>query len=220
MPDIGSLIPSRSRRPVYLVIALAAGWTMGVGGFVNGCETLRFYQSPNKVSVDQEPAASKASDDTLGAYMAEQQRVTAAVRIEALDLNRGRMVPLGAANMLLSLMLIVASVRGMSPRRNARSLLLQALAANAVLVIADYFVSAPVRHAVLKASVGIAVRSAPNSSEANIDPAQMYSAVAWVMRLGCLAEVAIFGLIAFAVTRPRVVAFFHSGQGRSSNGGN
>lgn len=193
-------MPPRPARPPYLVVALIVGWTFGIGGVMSGCELLRFYQEPDTSS----PQVHETADEGLAGYLAEQQRISKEASAKALELHHGRMVPLAAANVLLSALLIIACARALAAKRNAHHLALQAVAANILYAIVDYFVSAPVREAVITATTSQAL---PGESQ-QLDPAQLASAVAWSVRLLSFTHVAVLGLVAYALTRPRVVAFF------------
>ncbi len=194
-----SVPPKRPSRPVYLVVALVVGWTFGIGGVMSGCGLLRFYQEPTT-----ETEVHETEGEGLGGYLAEQQKASAEASEKALNDNHGRMVPLAAANVLLSALLILACARALAAKRNAHNLALQAIVANLVYAIADYFVSAPVREAVVRA----AATGSPPAGAHQLDPGQLALAVAWSFRLLSIAQVVALGLIAFALTRPRVVAFF------------
>ena len=101
-----SSMSSRARRPLYLVAALIGCWTLGVGGTMTGCATLRFYREPDKLSME----VHKPTGDGLAGLVAEQQRVARKVFDGALDLHRDRVVFLVVANILLSVLFLVACV--------------------------------------------------------------------------------------------------------------
>lgn len=194
-----SVPPRHPSRPVYLVVALVAAWTLGIGGVMSGCGLLQFYREPNQKAEIHEP-----SQEGLGAYLAEQQKASQEARDKALNENQDRMVPLAVANVLLSALLILACARALAAKPRAHHLALQAIAANILYAVADYFVSAPVREAVIRAA---ATGPAP-SPESQLDPTQLAAAVAWSFRLVAAAQLLVLGLVAYALTRPRVVAFF------------
>jgi uncharacterized membrane protein (GlpM family) len=194
-----SVPPTRPSRPVYLVVALIVGWTFGIGGVMGGCGLLRFYQEPDTAVEVHEPA-----NDGFDAYFAQQQKAAKEASAKALNENSGRMVPLASANVLLSALLIVACARALAAKRNAHNLAIQAVAANIVYAIADYIVSSPIREAVIAAA---SVRPAPADMQ-QLDPNQLALAVTWSFRLLSAGHVVTLGLIAYALTRPRVVAFF------------
>jgi len=203
-----SVPPPRPSRPLYLVVALIVGWTFGIGGVMGGCGLLRFYQEPDTGVEVHEPA-----NDGLDAYFAQQQKAAKEASAKALNENSGRMVPLAAANVLLSGLLIVACARALAAKRNAHNLALQAVAANIVYAITDYFVSAPIREAVIAAA---SIRPAPNDVQ-QLDPNQLALAVTWSFRLLSAAHVVTLGLIAYALTRPRVIAYFRRDHDEPSN---
>lgn len=192
-------LPPRPPRPPYLVVALIVGWILGIGGVMGGCELLRFYQEP-----DTTVEVHKAPDDELGNYFAEQRRASKEASAKALEQYHDRMVPLAVANVLLSALLILACARALAAKKNAHSLALQAVAANILYAVADYFLSAPVREAIIAAT---ASRPFPGDTQ-QLDPAQFSAAVAWSVRLMSAGQILTLGLVAFALTRPRVIAFF------------
>lgn len=189
----------RPSRPLYLVVALILGWTFGIGGVMSGCGMLRFYQEPEASLEVHEPSA-----EGFDAYFAQQQKAAKEASAKALNENDGRMVPLAAANVLLSALLIVACARALAGKPNAHHLALQAVVANILYAIADYFVSAPIRDAVISAA---AIRPAAPVPQ-QLDPGQLALAVAWSFRLLTAAHILALGLIAFTLTRPKVLAFF------------
>ncbi|HNS95547.1 MAG TPA: hypothetical protein PLJ27_04230 [Polyangiaceae bacterium] len=194
-------MPPVSKRPRYLVVALIVAWTFGIGGIMNGCELLRFYKDPNTIPAQ----VHETTEEGLAGFLAAQQRISKEASTKALEEHQQRMVPLAVANILLSALLIVACARALAAKRNAHHLALQAVAANILYAIVDYFVSAPVRHAVLTATTS---QTLPADAH-ELDPTQLASAVAWSVRILSAMHVAILGLVAFALTRPRTLAFFH-----------
>ena len=192
-------IPPKRSRPLYLVVALVVGWTIGIGGVMSGCGLLQFYREPTQKVEVHEP-----TDEGLGAYLAEQQKASQEASAKALNESHGRMVPLAVANMLLSGLLILACARALAAKPKAHLLALQAVAANILYTVVDYFISAPVREAVIRAAA-----SGPSPTpDTQLDPNQLASAVAWSFRFIASAQLIVLGLIAYALTRPRVVAFF------------
>jgi hypothetical protein len=171
-----------------------------MGGVMGGCGLLQFYQEPNTMGVE----VHKASDENLSDYFESQRRASMQASATALEQHQGRMVPLAVANVLLSALLIVACARALAGKRNAHGLALQAVAANILYAIADFFVSAPVREAAIAA---MASRPMPGDSQ-GLDAAQFSAAITWSIRLFSTGHVLLLGLVAYALTRPQVIAFF------------
>ncbi len=193
------LQPARPGRPAYLMVALVIAWMLGVGGVMGGCQTLQFYRQTTHPSLDLDNHISQ----DLRAHVEAQHTA----RIEALNANQNRMIPLGAANVLLSGLLIVACARALSGRPAAHHLALQAIGANIAYAIVDFVVSAPVRYAVIQAGA-----QHPPATVPPIPGAQIAALYAWFFRLLLLAQLLLLSLAAFALTRPSVLAWYRSGK--------
>lgn len=206
-----SVPPKRPSRPVYLVIALIVAWTFGIGGVMSGCGLLQFYREPTTTATEiHEP-----EQEGLAGYLAQQQQASHDARARALNEHHGRMVPLAAANVLLSALLIIACARALAGKRKANHLALQATIANLLYAVVEFLLSAPVREAVVRATA----TGPPPEAAGQLDPAQLAAAVAWSFRLITGFQVVTLGLIAYALTRPRVVAFFQPEEDDSINAG-
>ena len=200
MPDDrASHKPARPGRPAYLMPALLVVWMLGVGGVMGGCQTLQFYRQTTHPSLDLDAHISPE----LRAHVEAQQTA----RIEALSAHQSRMIPLAAANVLLSGLLIVACARALSGRPSAHNLALQAIGANIAYAVVDYVVSAPVRYAVIHAGAQHPPATMPPIPEAQV--AAMY---AWFFRLALFGQLAVLAITAFALTRPRVLAWYRADE--------
>jgi hypothetical protein len=187
MPSTAPTHPEK-RRPGYLILALIASWMIGLGGMTNGCQTLNFYR--------------QATQPTLvfdGKLAAEIKKA----RIDALNTQHARMVPLAAANLLLSGLLIFACWRALSGRRGAHALTIQAVVANAAFSVADFVVSRPVRALIID-SVSA---HAPETMQ-QLSPPQLANAFWWSQRIMLAGNLLVFALIGYALTRPRVIEIF------------
>jgi hypothetical protein len=175
------------------VAALVAAWILGVGGVTNGCGMLQFYRQSTHPAV---PADARMSPELRAKLDAVQK-----ARVEALGAHSGRMVPLAAADVLLSSLLIVACARALAARPGAHALALQALGANAAFAVVDFVLSRPVRWLVIDA----AMRPTPGAGSADLPPTSLGW---WFYRVVLAVQLVVFGLAAFALTRPRVMAAF------------
>jgi len=182
-------------RPAYLVVSLIVVWCLGVGGVMNGCDTLQFYRQ----TTHPNPELDSKMDPMLRSSMEAQHEA----RVEARNANHRRMIPLAAADVLLSGLLIVACARALSGRPRSHLLALQAIFANILYAIVDFFVAAPIREAIITAGV-----AHPPSPMPGITPDQLAGVYAWVFRFLLVVHVAVLGLAAFALTRPRVLSLF------------
>ncbi|PIE06194.1 MAG: hypothetical protein CSA75_00790 [Sorangium cellulosum] len=198
----------KPKRPLFLTIALIVGWTFGIGGVMNGCGILRFYQEPNA-----EVQVAPPAEEGLGAYFAEQQRASEKATADALSANQARMVPLAVANALLSALLIFACARALAAKPGAHILALQAVAANILYAVADFILYSPVREAVVDSMI---LRPPPGQVE-NFDPKQLALAATWSFRMFAVAHVITLGFIAYALSRPAVITFFQSDNKKPPN---
>lgn len=185
----------KAARPLYLVAALIVVWSLGVGGVMSGCGTLQFYRETTHASLEL--------DSKMDPMLRRSVEAQHEARVEALNANAGRTVPLAAADVLLSGLLIVACARALSGRPRSHVLALQAIFANIAYAVADYFVAAPVRDAIVAAGV-----AHPPSLMPELGPGQLEAIYAWMFRFVLVAHVAILGLAVFALTRPRVLSLF------------
>jgi hypothetical protein len=179
------------------VAVLVIAWMLGVGGVMNGCGNLQFFRQTTQPVLEVDASV----DPVLRTYL-ESVHTS---RIEALNAHHGRMIPLAAADALLSGLLIVACARALSGRPRAHHLALQAIAANILYAIADFVVSAPVREAILRAA-----SLPPPDVGASLDQASLALAYSWGFRLILLAHLFALGAAAFALTRPRVLTFYRA----------
>jgi hypothetical protein len=134
--------PSRTHlRPWYLVAAMVLTWFVGVTGLSEGFGIAAFLR------VGALPDLATA---TL--HVASTADVQQLVRFEtqrALLAHARITFPLAVAEAILSGLLVMVSGLAMGGRRGTRTLALQALAANAVLVIVAYLLTPAIRAASL-----------------------------------------------------------------------
>lgn len=193
--------PTRPGRPAYLILALVVAWSFGVGGVMSGCNTLQFYR--------QTTHPSPAFDARMSQDLRDQAEALNAARVEALDTHHHRMIPLAAADVLLSGLLIVACARALSGRPAGHNLALQAIGANIAYAVVDYFVSNPLREAVIQAGA-----SHPPTTVPPLPEAQIAAIYAWFFRSTLAAEVLVLALAAYALTRPRVLRWYRADEPR------
>lgn len=194
------------KRPIYLVIALIVAWIIGMGGLMGGCNVVQFYQNPTDQTMHVH--APEGSDD-LARYFAQQHQVTKQASDKAMLQYQNRMLPLGIANALLSGLLIVASARALGGRYGSLALVFQAVIANGVYTVVDYFLSRPVRDATIAAAVAEPMSFA---KEESWDPSALGAAMGWTVHALFIAQLIALGLIAYALTRPAVIKYFQSIQ--------
>ncbi|MDB4940758.1 MAG: hypothetical protein JWP97_292 [Labilithrix sp.] len=130
------------RKPRYLLVALIFALLFGAGCWTEGCGRLGFYRGEH----DQAQALNAAikSDTDRARADALYQRYT-----EVADGARGRAIPMAAAMFVLGAALLALAARGLAGKTNTRSALVQVVAAQAVVVVASYFLTKDLRNAEL-----------------------------------------------------------------------
>jgi hypothetical protein len=187
-------------RPTYLVLALLLAWVLGVGGLVNGYSTLQYYRETTHSTPQLE--AVKAPE-SMRKYLEAQRQLFEAqekARTAVLDQYHDRMVPLAAANLVLSGLLIVACARALSGRARAHHLALQAVFANMGYAVVEFVANGPLRQAMAEAT--------RQNALPNLDADQLAMATTWVYRFGLALQLLALALVALALTRPRVLAVY------------
>lgn len=119
-------------RPRYLVVALVAALVFGAGCWTEGCGRLQTYRGAR----DGGAAFNAQVHD-------EQERANVEAlykrHLEADDDARARGIPIWAATFVLGAALLALSARGLAGRTNARSALMQVVAVQAIVVVAQFF---------------------------------------------------------------------------------
>jgi len=196
-----SLTPNptgRGVRPGYLVAALVIASMMGLGGLTNGCHILQFYR--------QDTHPSPAADSRMTPDLAARVEMVHQARVQALNANARRMIPLAAANTILSLLLIAASSGALAGRARSHWLALQAVTANFAFPIVDSVLERPLRSVLIDAASRPPPGFAPGP---DTPPASM----GWGFFRSVLAvQLVPLALIALALTRPRVLAWLDTHQ--------
>lgn len=194
--------PSRSRsklRPWYLVAAMVVTWFIGVHGLNNGFSTAAFLRAGTM------PDSSTAA---LHAGTMADVLEFAQIQAQGAMLMHARTVfPLSVAEVILSGLLVVASGLAMGGRRGARSLALQAIGANAILVIAVFVLTPMLRAAYLEGILRAVdtVTLPPPQRAALTNPG--YLLWAWRIKL-VVFDLGLLALGALALTRTRTRSYF------------
>ncbi len=189
----------RSLRPWFLVAAMILTWLMGVRGVTTGCENALFLRNgamPDDVAA-LEAAQSTRDDRARSEYLA-------VIRTRAIAEHRDRTLPLAVGRTLLSFLLVVASAMVLSGRTGARSFAVQALSANAVLALVDYFVTKPVRTQWFEEWS----RSGVLMDDPYVAPLVSPAALEWWSGVGLALETGIPLVALFAVLSRRSQTFF------------
>jgi len=134
--------PARPRRPRYLVVAILMALVFGAGCWTEGCGRLAFYRSEVDLGAAQNAAVPDEAD--RGRAESLYQRF-----MDATEQQKGRAIPLAAATFVLGAALLALGSRSMSGRLNTRKILIQLVAAQAIVVGASFFATREIRHAEL-----------------------------------------------------------------------
>jgi hypothetical protein len=189
-------------------------WLVGVSGLMSGCSTVMVLQQDSIADITTELGKQGTSDPVQAMWVAiYSAQFKATIEAHAVTF------PLSVAKLLLSGLLVVASVLAMGGRPGARPLALQALAANAVLAAVDYALTRSVRASWIEA-VGRVGDMLPRSFEQPKDLEAQGAALGlitsrhfwwWFERIRFIViDLGIFGFAALALTRQRTKAFFEA----------
>jgi hypothetical protein len=184
-------------RPWYLVAAMVLTWFVGVYGLSFGATVVSLLRSGRLPDVTTAALHTGTLRD-VGEYAALQQ-------LRALLVHPRVSFPLAVAEVLLSGLLVVASGLAIGGRKGSRSLALQALAANAVLVVATFALTPFQRAAYVEgflSAVDAASLSAPQREAYTPDN------LAWIARSRFALDLVVLALGALALTRRRTRDFF------------
>ena len=196
-----SPVPS-SKRPVFLLVALALTFVFGVAGWLSGCQTIEEYRAQPAAFEKQIEVLPTAEDrDTARASYEKYQA--------SMETAKTRQYPFGVAEFLLGAAMLALTARTFGGRSGARSMLLQVTAAQAVLLVVAYFVTRDAREAWL-VHIGVtgSMMSPPDSIERLSLRPGMVTAVAssfwstWIFVRTLLSAMAIVLL-----TRKQTTAF-------------
>jgi hypothetical protein len=201
---------ANKKRPRWLVAALIGALVFGAGCWTEGCERLSFYRGDRDARAQ---AISQLKDEN------DRTRVDALYKqwIDVADAHKNRAIPLAAATFVLGAALLALAGRGLTGRSNARSALMQVVAAQAIVVAASWFVLKDVRRAewdwTIEYSVADRRTSTPPEQFKEAEPIaralmRAYSPTWLVIRTLASA------LIIFALSRQRSREFFEAGAGQ------
>jgi hypothetical protein len=194
------------RRPRWLLLALIGALVFGAGCWTEGCNRLAFYRGEREYSASLNASIHDEADRSHAESLFQRF-------VDVSDNARGRAVPLAAATFVLGAALLALAARGLAGKSNTRSALMQVVAAQAIVVAVNYFVTKDVRNAELDwefESTLIHQREAlpPDQYEQVVPTARAmrrWAPPAW-LAFRTLAS----ALIVFALSRPRSRAFFEA----------
>ena len=177
-------------------------WFAGVHGLTTGCTNAMYLRDGAL------PDVATAAQNAHGGWdMMDFAALVHAVELQAMRLHARVTFPLSVAEALLAGLLVVASGLAMNGRRGARSLALQAVAANALLAAVAYAATRGVRaawiDAVMRAAAALPVGIPQREAFGNPD------ALWWAARIKLVVfDLGALALGALALTRARTKTYF------------
>jgi hypothetical protein len=201
-----------SKRPWYLALAIFVAMAIGMTSGCSGLSDIaKLHADGNDVSAVCEPDVA-AADGTTNADDAARVKSLCEASVESLSNARARVFPLAIAALLLGYGSVFFAARARRGRPAARPLLIQLIAAQAVLAVVTYVLEPDTRRAttdfyIAKATAQQRARN-PDTSEVREairlgQAAVRLAAPAWL----AFSELAAL-LVIVALTRPKSRAFF------------
>ena len=187
-----------SRRPVYLVIALLLVWMVGLFGATEGCQTIDVLHHPESVRV----ALERMND-------VETSRRQEAL-IETVLRFRQIVTPLAVGQLLLGSLLTFTAGLTLLGRGQARKIALQAIVVYALFLPLDYVMRRPMRAVAIDAIADLVTFPPLEEGGPSLEASDRRLVYWWVYRSALGAQLTILALGLFAMTRPRVRAFFRA----------
>lgn len=209
VPAVDSSIPppppSRSlyrQRPWYLVAAMVLAFFAGAQGMTTGCSNAMFLREGRVPDVAAAAQAAKSGLDVM-----DFAALIRAAELSSMFAHRHVAFPLGIAEAMLGGLMVLASGMAMGGRKGARSLAIQALAANALFAIAAFTLTRGMRagwiEVVTRAAEALPPGSPQRGAFAN------GQALVWVTRIKLgFFDLGPLALGLLALTRARTRSFF------------
>jgi hypothetical protein len=181
-------------------------WVIGVFGATSSCSELGFLRGSQDM-----PDEIGRSVDEVDHALWRMELVRQRARLEALAELHERAFPLGAAHLVLSILLVIASGSAISGRQGSRGVAMQAIAANIALSLVAFALLTPVRQQSAEAVAQDAVANGPGplpgmDEQQSLHFYRQQQIDSERLRLGL--EVLVFGLAALALTRRRTKDYF------------
>ena len=185
-----------STRPVYLVIALLLVWMVGLFGATEGCQTIDVLHHPESVRI----ALDRMSD--LETSKRQEALIDTVLKF------RQTVTPLAVGQLLLGSLLTFTAGLTLLGRGQARRIALQAIIVYALFLPLDYIMRQPMRAVAIDA-IAEGIPFPPLEAGGPPPEASDLRVVYWWAYRGALAaQLTVLALGLFAMTRPRVRAFF------------
>ena len=172
----------RPARPLSALLALIAMWILGVTITDQGLFS---------IGVIRDPLAASGFSALHQLTLTEIQH---AALVRATMEHAATELPIAVAQTVLGVLLLVASLRALLSRSGIGSFGLQVVAANLLLAVAEYFVSASVRASVIEA---VTTSNLPELAELNL------AKNGWILSAGFLVRPAALVFCVLALGRWR-----------------
>jgi hypothetical protein len=202
----------RKLRPWYLVTTMGLVWIIGLYSLMSACAMVAYLREGSMADVEAERKAAEQRFEPYQVVVIVWQTA----HLRSVSEHQHVTFPLHVAKLLLSGLLVIASGLAMRGRRGARTLALQALAANAVLALADYMLTRNVRSTWIEAVAHtrellprLTARPSANFGDAFWGWMTTRSVLWWYERIRfVLFDLGALMLAAFALTRAKTKVFF------------
>jgi hypothetical protein len=185
-----------AKRPVYLVIALLLVWMVGLFGATEGCQTIDVLHHPESVRV----ALERMSD--LETSKRQEALIDTVLRF------RQTVTPLAIGQLLLGSLITFTAGLTLLGRGQARKIALQAIVVYALFLPLDYVMRRPMRAVAIDAIAQGVTFPPLEEGRASPEASDLRVVYWWAYRGALAAQLTVLALGLFAMTRPRVRAFF------------
>jgi hypothetical protein len=195
--------PSRAplKRPLYLVVALLLVWVVGLFGATEGCQTIDVLHHPETAHTDGAHGEDGEMARRRGAL------------IDTVLAFRKTVTPLAIGQLLLGSVLTLSAGLTLLGRGHARKLAIQAIVAYALFLPVDYLVRRPMRAVAIDAIADGSTFPPAGATTSSSEILDQRIVFWWVYRGALGLQLVILTLGVFAMTRPRVRAFFNAMAG-------
>jgi hypothetical protein len=178
------------------VIALLLVWMVGLFGATEGCQTIDVLHRPDAVRL----ALSRMND----MEMVKRQEALIDIKLRF----RQIVTPLAVGQLLLGSLLTFTAGLTLLGRGQARRIALQAMVVYALFLPVEYVLCRPVRAVAIDAIAEGVVFPPLDEGGAPPEIEDLRTASRWALRGWLGAQLTILAAGLFAMTRPRVRAFF------------
>jgi hypothetical protein len=176
-------------------------WCVGIRGIMDGCSCIELLRSGRLPDV-----TTALRNAELGGDVPEFVALFSAATLDGMLRLQRITLPLSIAQVMLAAVLVIGSGLTMSSRPGARPITIQALVANALLAALAYALTRTIRGDAINTVVAIVDTIPPNLPQRAMLPTR--EMLWWGGRIVLAGEIGTLALGAFALTRPRIKAYF------------